>query len=132
MTGRRGADDLTHEVARLSLRPRACRPDALLVAEHNHDAGTDLDRDGWHGTMNYAGFTRPLWTWLRGARPGRCRTSSASPAACRAAAADAVARSMRSAARHVVALVRRTPGQLLGSHDTPAHPHRRRRPASAT
>jgi hypothetical protein len=39
--------------------------DALLVAEHAHDATADLDADGWQGTMNYAGFIRPLWTWLR-------------------------------------------------------------------
>jgi alpha-glucosidase len=36
-----------------------------LLAEHGHDAGADLAGDGWHGTMNYTGFTRPVWTWLR-------------------------------------------------------------------
>jgi alpha-glucosidase len=67
MTGRHGTDDLTHEVSRLVARAvRDARPDALLVAEHAHGAGGDLDLDGWQGTMNYAGFTRPLWTWLRG------------------------------------------------------------------
>ena len=40
------------------------RPDAWLLAEHGHDAAADLDGGGWHGTMNYAGFTRPVWTWL--------------------------------------------------------------------
>jgi alpha-glucosidase len=66
MTGRRGPDDHNHEVARL-LRAAVTRvrPDAMLVAEHAHDATGDLDRNGWQGTMNYAGFTRPLWTWLR-------------------------------------------------------------------
>jgi alpha-glucosidase len=67
MTGRSGADDRTHEVAALLAGAvRECRPDGLLVAEHGHDASADLDRDGWHGTMNYAGFTRPVWSWLRG------------------------------------------------------------------
>ncbi|MEV6925088.1 glycoside hydrolase family 13 protein [Dactylosporangium sp. NPDC051485] len=66
MTGRRGADDLTLEVARLVAEAvRAARPDGLLVAEHAHGAGADLDAGGWQGTMNYAGFLRPLWTWLR-------------------------------------------------------------------
>lgn len=66
MTGRRGADDYTHEVAALlAAAVRRARPDALLVAEHAHDATGDLDRGGWHGTMNYGGFTRPVWTWLR-------------------------------------------------------------------
>ena len=39
--------------------------DLLLVAEHGHDASGDLLGDGWHGTMNYAGFTRQVWCWLR-------------------------------------------------------------------
>ncbi|WP_433040063.1 glycoside hydrolase family 13 protein [Dactylosporangium sp. CS-033363] len=63
MTGRRAADDLTHEISRLIAS--AVRPDTLLIAEHAHGAGPDLDTAGWQGTMNYAGFTRPLWTWLR-------------------------------------------------------------------
>ena len=66
MTARHGADDWNHEVAAM-LRSALdeARPDALLLAEHGHDATGDLDRDGWHGTMNYAGFTRPVWSWLR-------------------------------------------------------------------
>src|SRR5439155_7115031 len=63
MTGRRAADDHTRGVAAAL---RAAMPGYLLVAEHTHDATGDLDRGGWHGTMNHAGFTRPLWTWLRG------------------------------------------------------------------
>ncbi len=66
MTARHGADDFNHEVAALLCRAvRDARPDGLLLAEHGHDATGDLDRDGWHGTMNYAGFTRPVWSWLR-------------------------------------------------------------------
>lgn len=66
MTGRRGVDAYTHEVAAL-LRAVVAgeRPDALLMAEHGHDHTGDLDRDGWHGTMNYVGFTDPVWSWLR-------------------------------------------------------------------
>lgn len=66
MTGRRESDDLTREIARLVRRAAVtARPDALVIAEHNHDASPDLDAGGWHGTMNYAGFTRPVWAWLR-------------------------------------------------------------------
>jgi alpha-glucosidase len=66
MTGRQGADDRNHEIAATLRREvTAVRPDAMFIAEHNHDATGDLDRDGWQGTMFYAGFTRPLWTWLR-------------------------------------------------------------------
>jgi alpha-glucosidase len=71
MTGRRAADAYTHEVARLLRRSvSAAKSDGLLVAEHAHDATDDLDRDGWHGTMNYAGFMRPVLGWLRGSHGG--------------------------------------------------------------
>ena len=65
MTGRHGAQDLAHDVARTVVATaRAARPDAWVLAEHGHDAGGDLQGDGWHGTMDYAGFTRPVWQWL--------------------------------------------------------------------
>ena len=69
MTGRSGESDLAHDVAR-ALRATMRETEAVtgrgtwLVAEHGHDATRDLVGDGWHGTMNYAGFTRPLWAWL--------------------------------------------------------------------
>jgi alpha-glucosidase len=66
MTGRRRGDDFTHEVAaQMARAARAANPQAPLIAEHNHSAGGDLDQGGWDGTMNYAGFLRPVWTWLR-------------------------------------------------------------------
>ncbi|GAB7193486.1 maltodextrin glucosidase [Kineococcus sp. NUM-3379] len=69
MTGRNGAQDLTHDVARELRRTLAAAAaetgrDGWLLAEHGHDASADLAGDGWHGTMNYAGFTRPVWSWL--------------------------------------------------------------------
>jgi len=67
MAGRMGSVDVTHDFARDVRGAMALeRPDALLVAEHGHDASGDLLGDGWHGTMNYAGFTRQVWCWLRG------------------------------------------------------------------
>lgn len=66
MSGRMGSIDLTHELARDTLAAMAAEDsDLLLVAEHGHDASGDLLGDGWHGTMNYAGFTRQVWSWLR-------------------------------------------------------------------
>jgi alpha-glucosidase len=66
MTGRHGADDHNRDVAAALRRAAtAARPDAVLLAEHGHDFTGDLDADGWAGTMNYAGFTRPVWSWLR-------------------------------------------------------------------
>jgi len=67
MAGRHGEVDVAAELAR-AVRAAAvdARPDAVLVAEHSHDARPDLRGDGWHGTMAYMGFTRPAWSWLRG------------------------------------------------------------------
>jgi alpha-glucosidase len=64
MTGRCQEVDRTRDVA-ASIRA-ALKEDAVLVAEHGHDYRADLDGTGWHGTMNYAGFLRPVATWLRG------------------------------------------------------------------
>ncbi|WP_028048737.1 glycoside hydrolase family 13 protein [Cellulomonas sp. URHD0024] len=65
MTGRYADDDLTHQVARtIRATMREVNPDAVLVAEHFHDAGLDLAAGGWHANMNYSAFTRPVWTWL--------------------------------------------------------------------
>lgn len=66
MSGRLREMDLTHEIARLTRETMSAESDDLvLLAEHGHDASGDLQGDGWHGTMNYAGFTRPVWAWLR-------------------------------------------------------------------
>jgi len=66
MSGRLGAVDVNHEVAR-TIRNTATtvNPEAWVIGEHNHDAGGDIDGDGWHGTMNYSGFSWPIWSWLR-------------------------------------------------------------------
>jgi alpha-glucosidase len=63
MVGRYRDIDLNQEVARWT---RGITGDSLLVAEHGHDFRPDLDGRGWQGVMNYAGFLRPVWWWLRG------------------------------------------------------------------
>ena len=66
MSGRLGATDLNHEVARTIRRTATdVNPDAWVIGEHNHDASGDIDGDGWHGTMNYSGFSWPIWSWVR-------------------------------------------------------------------
>lgn len=62
MVGRYRDVDLNREVSRWA---REQIGDALLIAEHGHDFRPDLGSRGWHGVMNYSGFLRPLWTWLR-------------------------------------------------------------------
>lgn len=119
MTGRRGGDEFTHGVARLmAAAVRAARPDGLLVAEHAHDATGDLDRGGWHGTMNYAGFTRPVWNWLA---PPACATPDflGVPGGLRRRDGPHVVATMRSFAARMSWPTFRTSWNLLESHDTP-------------
>ena len=67
MTGRHGAADHLLDVAAGVRRAAvSVRSDAVVVGEHAHDARLDLRHGAWHGTMNYTGFTRPVWAWLRG------------------------------------------------------------------
>jgi alpha-glucosidase len=61
MSGRTGATDVNRDVAP-TLR-EALNDDSVLVAEHFHDFRPDFR--GWHGAMNYAGFSKPVWAWLR-------------------------------------------------------------------
>ena len=66
MTGRHDADDANLAVAgALRATIEAVRPGGVLIAEHCHDASADLTGAGWDGAMNYAGFLRPVWAWLR-------------------------------------------------------------------
>ena len=69
MSGRLGAIDVNHDVAR-TIRNTSTdiNPEAWVIGEHNHDASTDIDGDGWHGTMNYSGFSWPVWSWVRSAK----------------------------------------------------------------
>jgi alpha-glucosidase len=59
--GRHADVDMNQDVARAV---RTVAGDALVLAEHFHDFRPDLQGRGWHGVMNYAGFMRPVWSWL--------------------------------------------------------------------
>ncbi len=122
MTGRNGAEDLTHEVAR-TIRATmrevggSTGIDTWLLAEHGHDASGDLAGDGWHGTMNYTGFTRPLWAWLSPAGSelnwlGLPMTTPRIPG-------HAAARTLRDYNAHLPWPSRLHSQNQLSSHDTP-------------
>src|SRR6266850_2426618 len=67
MLGRQGEVQLGTEISRaIRQAVKETRPDAYLVGEHFFDAAAQLQGDQWDGAMNYAGFTFPLWHWLRG------------------------------------------------------------------
>lgn len=65
MTGRYLGEDLNADVARgIRTAMDETNPDAWLVAENADHSPSDLDGFGWHGTMNYNGFARPLVNWF--------------------------------------------------------------------
>jgi alpha-glucosidase len=112
-TGRWGADDFNREIATtIRATIAAQRPDAFLLAEHAHDAAADLLGDGWHATMNYAGFTSPVRSWL--AQPAR----RARPAPSLPCAGPQIVRTMRELPARVAWRVAATNVNLLSSHDT--------------
>ena len=116
MTGRYGAQDDARRVARLMRKTMAAlRPDLALVAELSHDPSADLAGDGWHATMNYAAFTRPVWSWLR---PAGGNVWELPVRVSRRPAADMVA-AMRDFSAAVPWQVAARQWNLLGSHDTP-------------
>lgn len=117
MTGRLGEVDELGEVARtIRATMAAARPGSYLVAEHCYDASADLRGDGWHGTMAYAGFTRPVWSWLAGPATGAALMGS--PAGLAHLPGAAVAATMR---EHLASVPWRSAAAsmtLLDSHDT--------------
>jgi alpha-glucosidase len=65
MTGKYGEIDI-HDEVMYGIRKAVeeTKPDAWLVAENADFVANDLAGLGWHGTMNYQGFSRPLSSWM--------------------------------------------------------------------
>jgi alpha-glucosidase len=118
MTGRYKGQDINQEIARgIRTAMDKTNPEAWLVAENADHSPSDLDGFGWHGTMNYNGFARPLVNWLNKTKkeipnfsqfevPNPSFTGSGTVKAMRAFAAGIPWRSL------TASMV------LLGSHDT--------------
>ncbi len=116
MVGRFDDVDVNAEIAQ---RIRAQAGDALLVAEYWNDFRPDLDGRGWNGVMNYAGFLRPVWWWLRGEGVSRDAFdifSSAPAPSYGGGQAAAVMQSFRAGVPWEASL---HSWALLDSHDTP-------------
>lgn len=118
MTGRHGEVDVAHRVAqRLREAATEVRPDALVLAEHGHDASEDLNLAGWHGTMNYYGFSFPVWSWLR--REDGPVPSFGLPAGQPRRGGRAAVRSMRAFTARFGWRSTSVSWNILSSHDTP-------------
>lgn len=119
MTGRNGPHDDSAAVARLMRSTLdAVRPGSVLIAEHCHDASGDLTGDGWQGTMNYAGFTRPVWSFLTGV-DNRLASVVGVPGPVPRRGGAQIAATMRDFAASVAWKVAARQWNLVASHDTP-------------
>ncbi|WP_421734175.1 glycoside hydrolase family 13 protein [Cellulomonas sp.] len=117
MTGRYGSQDQTHEVAQMiRATMRAHDPDAVLVSEHFHDAGSDMGVGGWHVNMNYSAFTRPVWSWL--VEPDSTLPFVGMPVTVPRRGGQAMVDSMRDFDSAVPWSVTRHQWNMLASHDT--------------
>lgn len=118
MTGRYRDVDVALDVARDARLAvdEATDGQSLLVAEHVHDHSGDVVGDGWHGVMNYSGFTKPVWTWLRD--PKYAPKFLGSPARVPRLGGALVAETMREFSAIVPWRSLLHSFTLLGSHDT--------------
>ncbi|HLS44545.1 MAG TPA: glycoside hydrolase family 13 protein [Ornithinicoccus sp.] len=121
MTGRHADTDIAHDVARavraaVEEEAAAHGVEPLLVAEHVHDHSGDAVGDGWHGVMNYSGFTKPVWTWLR--HDGYAPKFLGSPARVPQLGGELVAETMREFSAIVPWRSLVHSFTLVGSHDT--------------
>jgi alpha-glucosidase len=67
MLGRQGPSDLGHKLGRGIRRAvKAERPDAYLLGENFFDGTPHLQGGELDATMNYQGFSFPVWRWLAG------------------------------------------------------------------
>ncbi len=119
MTGRFKDVDLAHEVAKMVHDTAvAADRDALVAGEHFFDASEDLSGEGWMSTMNYSGFSRPVWSWLldpnRPVSPGLGFMPMPMPQR----SGQVVAASMREFAARIPWQVLIGQWNILGSHDT--------------
>ncbi|GDX23250.1 alpha-glycosidase [Actinomycetes bacterium] len=65
MTGKLGDIDIHDEVMHgIRKAMDEVAPSAWLVAENGDFVAEDLAGYGWHGTMNYQGFMRPIASWM--------------------------------------------------------------------
>jgi alpha-glucosidase len=111
MSGRTGGTDVNADVAP-TLR-EVLNIDSVLIAEHFHDYRPDFR--GWHGAMNYAGFSKPVWSWLR--RDGTPYLGM--PVPMPSFRGEAVVATMRAFSAGVPWQFSLHSWALLDSHDTP-------------
>jgi alpha-glucosidase len=116
MLGRQGPANLGHKIGRGIRRAvKAERAEAYILGEHFFDGTPHLQGDELDATMNYQGFTFPVWRWLAPA-PRGVGPAWDDPQPLGTADMAAQWASFRAAIPWQIATQQ---FNLLGSHDTP-------------
>lgn len=118
MLARQGVDQLGVEIGRgIRQAVKEENPQAYLLGENFFDGTPQLQGDLWDATMNYAGFSMPLWYWLgrfaifQHAEPHHIAAQTPYPT-------RALAESWQNFRAAIPWTVARQQFNLLGSHDT--------------
>lgn len=119
MLARHGADQLETEVwAGIRKAVKEENPEAYLLGENFFDGSSQLQGDNLDATMNYAGFTKPVWFWLnrfeinQHGRPHSVKSNAPWPT-------QALADSWQASRAAIPWTIATQQFNLLGSHDTP-------------
>ncbi len=117
MQARQGAVQLGNKVGRqLRKAVKADAPQTYIYGEHFYDGTPHLQGDELDASMNYQGFTLPLWRWLGGHEHGtEWRPESADQVRLPGEALADQWMQFRAAVPWVIA---RQQFNLMGSHDT--------------
>ena len=121
MLGRQGPSDLGHKIGRGIRRAvKAENPEAYLLGEHFFDGTPHLQGGELDATMNYQGFSFPVWRWLAGFEVGAGIAEWGDPRPMATADMAAQWAAFRAAIPWQIAAQQ---FNLLGSHDTPRLRH---------
>jgi alpha-glucosidase len=119
MLARHGADQLEAEVwDEIRQAVKEENPAAYLLGENFFDGTPQLQGDKLDATMNYAGFTHPLWYWLnrfevnQHGEPHNVQSAHAWPT-------EALVESWQASRAALPWTIAGQQFNLLGSHDTP-------------
>lgn len=96
---------------------KAERPDFYILGEHFFDGTPHLQGDELDATMNYQGFTFPVWRWLAPAAAAAGRRSP--DAGSRPMPTDVAAAQLTAFRAAIPWQIAARQFNLLGSHDTP-------------
>jgi alpha-glucosidase len=119
MQGRQGEVQLGNKVGReLRRAVKADNPEIYIIGEHWYDATPHLQGNEIDATMNYQGFTIPVWRWLAGVDQGSLWHEAAPHADPVLYPGEALAEQWTKYRAAVAWVIARQQFNLLGSHDT--------------